>query len=293
MQYQIILDVGGTGIKGALCRDGQLVSEVREYPARSGDPREELLAHFCSICEDLLAAAQDPEAQCTRIAAAFPGPFDYERGIPLMQGLAKYEHLYGVCLPESMEEQWQSRGIQAFRGTAWKFLNDVSAFALGAAQKHSLSGRTMCVCLGTGAGSAFLLGTDLCTDEAQGVPENGWIYPLPFEETIMDDVLSARGVTKIAVNYCQKAFTPLQLKEAACAGNPAAQKAWQYFGTLLQKGLAPVAMKFNADAIILGGKIARSSDLFISEMKDFCTERGIRLIIETETSEMTIRGLMF
>ncbi|MDO4483995.1 MAG: ROK family protein [Clostridia bacterium] len=262
--YQIILDVGGTGIKGVLCRDGNIACDVREYPSRAHEPAEVLIAHFCGICEDLLSASGDSLAQCTRIAAAFPGPFDYEKGIPLIKGLAKYEHLYGICLPTAMQSHWQSRRITSFDGAQWAFLNDVSAFALGAARKYCTTGRTMCVCIGTGAGSAFLLGQALCTDTAQGVPEDGCIYPLPFEGTIMDEVLSARGITKIAEKYCKMPYTPLQLKEQACAGNRDAQAAWQYFGTLLKKGLVPVASAFRADTIIMGGKISRSSALFIT-----------------------------
>ena len=292
MQYQIVLDVGGTGIKGALYNGKTLTDSVHEFPAHSDADRDTLIRHFCFICKELLVLSGNEGAVCSAISAAFPGPFDYVRGIPFMRGLAKYEDLYGVPLPEAMLECWHIMGITAFDHTAWHFLNDVSAFALGAVQKHHMSGRTMCVCLGTGAGSAFLIGSSLCTDITEGVPENGWIYPLPFEGNIIDDVLSARGITKIASRYCHHDFTPLQLSNKAYSGDSSAVAAWREFGSLLTRALIPISEQFCADALVIGGKIVRSSNLFLDELQNACAKIGICLITETETSALTIQGLL-
>ena len=292
MEYQIILDVGGTGIKGLLHRFGASASDFHEYPAQADADRSVLIRHFCSICDELLVASGDCEPVCTTLSLAFPGPFDYERGIPLMHGLNKYESIYGVCLPEVFLEYWQANGNHCYDKARWNFLNDVSAFALGAIDRYSLHGRTMCVCLGTGTGSAFCINGKLCTNIEEGIPENGWIYPIPFEGAIIDEVLSARGISRLSERYCQTSKTPLQLFNEATLGNEQALAVWEQYGHLLLKGLTPFAEAFNADTLVLGGKIALASRFFLNTMEQWCSNRDIRLLIETDTSEIVIRGLM-
>lgn len=291
VKYQIALDVGGTGIKGRLCYDGGFVGEALEFPSQADAEKEALIAHLCSICEMLIAQAPVPEARCSRIAMAFPGPFDYDRGIPYMQGLAKYEMLYGVALPSVMTAHWYSAGVHSFDGVGWRFINDVSAFALGAVDKNGLTGRTMCVCIGTGAGSAFCIGDSLCTDINEGMPEMGWIYPLPFHGSIIDDILSARGITKIAKKHCKAEMSPLELAIEAKAGSTEALAAWDEYGGLLREALMPIATDFRADAFILGGKIALSAEYFLAELSQACESAGVAVLIESDTSLLTERGL--
>lgn len=290
MEYQIALDVGGTGIKGRLCHDGSFVGEALEFPSRADADSKTLIAHFCHICEQLLS--QVPKPQCSRIAMAFPGPFDYDRGIPHMKGLAKYEALYGVTLPTAMADHWRKADVHHFDSVSWRFINDVSAFALGAVDKNGLTGRSMCVCIGTGAGSAFCIGDSLCTDVSQGVPEMGWIYPLPFHGSIIDDVLSARGISKIAQKHCQTAMSPLELAIEVKSGSTEAIAAWQEYGGLLREALMPIAANFRADALILGGKVAMSAEYFLAELHKACQQKGIAVLIETDTSLITERGLL-
>lgn len=122
MKEYICLDVGGTEIKTA-CVDeaGNLMQPVRHFPARAGENAENLLAHFAEIIRETKPA---PE-QSAGIRLAFPGPFDYERGICLMQGLAKYDALYGLDLRRELGTRL-GVGPEDIR-----FANDASAFALG------------------------------------------------------------------------------------------------------------------------------------------------------------------
>lgn len=291
MQYQIVLDVGGTGIKGILCCGRKRVTEVKQYPSLSDASCELIIDHLCNICDDLMGTSTDNNCECTHILAAFPGPFNYVEGIPLMKGLAKYESIYGICLPQAMKQCWEQRNNHSYRQTSWSFLNDVSAYAIGAVDHYGLHGRTMCVCIGTGAGSAFVIDQQLCIDTQEGVPENGWIYPIPFEGTTIDDVLSARGITQIAKSYCKRTLTPLQLSEEALVGKQEAKLAWHRFGVLLDKGLMPLVSQFRADNVVIGGKIALSAELFIQDFKRNCNNHGVRLIVEPQTTQMAIRGL--
>ncbi len=275
MKYDLLLDVGGTGIKGAACASGGAPGPVTEFPARSDLPKEALLTHLSQI----LCSLSGTHA-VGRIAMAFPGPFDYALGIPRMRGLAKYESLYGVTLPEALEE----RGITA---TGWTFLNDVSAYALGACAHLPPSHRALCVCLGTGAGSAFLLNGQLCTDEAQGIPENGWIYALPYKASILDDYLSDRGIRALSRSMLAQALSPRELNRDLADYAP----VWDAFGQDLVCGLEPILLSFHPTDLVLGGKISLAWARFGAALGALCASMGIRVHLAPDTSEHVIRGL--
>ncbi|MFQ9762219.1 MAG: hypothetical protein ACLRYE_02830 [Gemmiger formicilis] len=72
---------------------------------------------FSSICPE--------NAVPIEIDLAFPGPFDYKNGICLLQGLDKYDALYGCNLRRAFSE------ISGLPEQRIQFINDAAAFALG------------------------------------------------------------------------------------------------------------------------------------------------------------------
>lgn len=109
------------------------------------------------------------------IGMAFPGPFDYERGISLMQGLDKYDSIYGISIEEEMKKR-----TDFLQDTIFCFLHDVEAFALGESWfgEGREAGRLLCLCIGTGTGSAFIENKKVIKEKTEGVPDHGWIYNL-------------------------------------------------------------------------------------------------------------------
>lgn len=78
----LMMDVGGTGIKaGLFSRSGEMVERVRSFPARAKEGSEEIFRNFACIIQEM---AKDRMVE--GIGMAFPGPFDYEKGISLMRG---------------------------------------------------------------------------------------------------------------------------------------------------------------------------------------------------------------
>lgn len=57
---------------------------------------------------------------------AIPGAFDYENGISRMQGLNKYDAIYGIPLEREIKARVPELGSARFL-----FLHDIEAFALG------------------------------------------------------------------------------------------------------------------------------------------------------------------
>ena len=80
----LCLDVGGTEIKAApVDAGGALLQPLRHFPARSHQSAPTLLDHFASVLQEI-----SPGQAISGIRLAFPGPFDYEAGICLLQGLS-------------------------------------------------------------------------------------------------------------------------------------------------------------------------------------------------------------
>lgn len=292
MAYHVLLDVGGTEIKGRLEDNQGNKWPIREFPSCSRESQYEVIAHFCDICDTLRHDAKDGLQYISTIAMAFPGPFDYKQGIPLMRGLSKYEALYGSSLPNLMEAYWQSiHASSCDSRTQWLFINDVSAFALGMANKYCKNERVMCVCLGTGVGSAFLINGQISVQKEQGIPENGWIYPVLCGESTIDNTLSARGITQLAKDILGEELSPFDLSVRAQSGNSRALAVWKEYGRILSDALMPLAEKFQADTLFLGGKIARSSKLFDTILQCACHNKEIQIIVESETAAVSLDGL--
>jgi glucokinase len=296
MRYDLLLDIGGTGIKGGYHSiDSNVVSDFYEFPSHSDQDKEVIIRHISNILSRIWDRIEEEDKRIRYIKMAFPGPFDYSNGISLMKGLAKYESLYQVSIPAQLvclgkEENY--RFLPQSEGD-YKFINDVEAYARGVMDKRKLlqGFRVIYLCIGTGAGSAYSIDGQISTDQSENIPENGWIYPVPYKASIIDDYISVRGINKLARKYCNNSFSPLELSKMAILGNGQAKNAYQEFGEDLSLALLPLLTRFQANAFVIGGNISRSSELFISSVEEHCKDLGIDVIIESDTSRQIMMGL--
>ena len=280
----LCLDVGGTQIKGAAIReDGETCGDILYFDARAGEGREVLLEHFAEILRRILPQG----AEAAGVRMAFPGPFDYERGICLIRGLDKYESLYGTDLRRELSGRL---GIGPER---IRFANDAAAFALGEMGFGQARGaeRVLCVCIGTGCGSAFGVGGELVTGGMPGVPKDGYLYGQPFLEGCIDDVISRRGLMALTKERLGEALDGKALARRALDGDDAAGKCFLAFGGRLRDALEPFLEAFRPEALCLGGQIMGSAALFLAPVEELCMAAGIRVCITADTSLRTLQGL--
>ena len=165
-------DVGGTQIKAAVLEEtGEPAGGIERFDACSGLPRDALLGHLAGC----LAASAAGKGGVRGVRLAMPGPFDYDKGVCLIDGLGKYAALYGVDL--RVELGTRLRGALGAAAEDIRFINDVAAFALGELRFGCARGteRAVFICIGTGCGSAFSVGGALAPEGAPGVPEGGYI----------------------------------------------------------------------------------------------------------------------
>uniref|UniRef100_UPI0032169E2B ROK family protein n=1 Tax=uncultured Draconibacterium sp. TaxID=1573823 RepID=UPI0032169E2B len=220
-------------------------------------------------------------ANVSGIGFAMPGPFDYEKGIPLFTGEnGKYENIYGINVPQELRKFLCLPDDFKIR-----FINDATAFAIGEDQvgqakdfNHSLS-----VTLGTGFGSAFIK-DGLPVVEGSEVPEQGCLWHLPFENGIADDYFSTRGLIKRYHAASGKEYSGVKDIAELAATDNAAKALFNDFGEKMGTFLHPWIEKFGLEAFVIGGNISKAFPLFGGSLKSYLSSKGLNL--EVSISEL-------
>ncbi len=252
-------DIGGSHITCAAV-DLENLSVLREtVTEREVDNKaeaNEIIRVWANAISDAIGKA--PGRSIKGIGFGMPGPFDYVKGISYIKGVAKYEHLYGCHVKNSISD-----ALGFNEEFPVRFMNDVSAFAVGEAVvgKASKAKRSMSVTLGTGFGSAFIADRIPIVDGPE-VPKLGCVYHLPYGENIADDYFSTRWFLG---NYKKRTGKELNgVKElAGLAGSDhVIMDLFTEFGNSLGIFLAPWLKRFNAEIVVVGGNISHAYDLF-------------------------------
>lgn len=283
----LLLDVGGTCIKtGITDEQGNITGEIISFPAMAKSGTKELLDHFAAVIRELQKRAGN--ALIAGIGMAFPGPFDYEKGISLMQGLDKYDSIYGISIEEEIKKR-----VESLADTGFKFLHDVEAFALGESRfgEARKENKLLCLCIGTGTGSAFTEGQCVLKEEKNGVPSNGWLYNTPYKDSVIDDYLSVRGLAKISGELTGEILDGKALFERCMLGEERALQVYRRFGEELNGCILPFVDAFQPDAVVFGGQISGSFSYFGRTFKEECQMRGVKIYLEPETSVRAMQGL--
>ena len=252
--YAIGVDVGGSHLCSAVVDldKKQLCSAPVLTPLDSSGPAHAILS---CVTQNLLGTRAVFGKNVHRIGLAFPGPFDYEKGIPYMD--QKFQHLYGMDMPAELRKQLDSPKTQ------FKFINDASAFALG--ECFCGSGRdrkrVIALTLGTGVGSGFVADGRL-DEHSERVPESGEVWNLPFEDTIVDACFSTRWVVKRYKELTGKDVPGAKEVAQAVPTEPEARLLFREYGERLAAFVSPWLEKFGADTLVLGGNISRNFPQF-------------------------------
>jgi len=235
------LELGGSHVSAALVdlEPGQVEAAIR-IALDPGASREKLLG--------VLGAAAGHVRGAEPIGFAVPGPFDHERGICLIRGLAKLEALYGVDLRAALDLDVV-------------FLNDAEAFVLGEAEAGAARDRKRAIgiTLGTGLGSGFLAGGELVRTGNE-VPPNGDLHTVPFRGGAVEDVISSRGIR------ASTGRDPEVLSMLAGEGDAEAREAFARFGRDLAEFLEPWLDAFKPSVVVVGGGIAGAWPHFAREL---------------------------
>ncbi|WP_171645960.1 ROK family protein [Paenibacillus phytorum] len=302
MNSSIILafDVGGTQIKVAAVSGGTIIGpSVAHYESRAELAADEIINNFVRIVRDVIAKVEQDNQRICGLGMAFPGPFDYENGISLIQGLGKFDSLYRLPIGKLLEEALRSdatlqeKFAPEFHIT---FENDAALFGLGEAVYGEAQGadRVVCLTIGTGLGSCFLEHGRLVKQRSD-VPDNGWLYEVSYRNGIADDYISKRGIIQLALELGMdlRGRDVRELANSAISDEPDARQLFELFGQRMALILSPALRVFVPDRIILGGQISKSGFLFAHTFQEGLASQGLRtdVLISQDTLTSTFKGI--
>ncbi len=266
-KYAVGVDIGGSHVCAAVVdlSGAGICSEIVHADVDSRADADSILGIWADVLKRVVAGF---EGEIEGIGMAFPGPFDYKNGVSLIKGVDKYESLFGMNMGDELKKRI---GFEP----AFRYVNDASAFALG----ECLCGaardarKTVALTLGTGVGSGFVDGLRLVED-GETVPENGWVYCLPFEGGIVDEAFSTRWFRRRWKELSGAEVSGAREIAEVYDTDPLSRHLFDEYGSRLASFAGPMMAKFGADTLVLGGNIARANGLFGPSMEKRFAEDG-------------------
>lgn len=257
LTHVLAYDIGGAhATVGIVDAESLAISCANSCAIDSNGMADCILNAIRTLGEGAVAKARRLGTSPNGVAIAVPGPFDYEQGISLMRH--KYASLYGMDLRRAFEGDF---GVAKAKIT---FLNDAQAFLLG--ECHAGAAKDICRCigltLGTGVGAAFSIDGAI-VEEGSGVPPGGEIYCLPWEGRTVEDTISTRAIQE---RYRQLSGETKSVRDI-CIAAPKDRNAtlvMHEFGNNLGLVLRGISLEFRPEAVVLGGAVSKSADLFLA-----------------------------
>jgi len=260
-QYAVALDVGGTTVDGAVVAGDGAIMSSRRIDSASSQTADVISDAFAGLITDLRADAERDGGDVVGCGIAMPGPFDYGKGVSEMRH--KFASLYGLDLKGALAER---------TGLTPTFLNDAAAFGLGAAAMVGKPGeRLMAITVGTGLGAAHVVGGKLAGD-------NRGIWDIPYQSGILEDAVSRRTIENAYQARVGASIDVATIAKRAQESDQAAIEAFRQFGSALGDAMYLGGQDFVPHRFVLGGGIARASDLFLDVAIGRFTEQSGRKV---------------
>ncbi len=222
------------------------------------------------------------------IGFAMPGPFDYKNGISLIRGLHKFEDLYGVNIGTELRNI-----LKIPDSISVRFLNDASCFAVGESFREPARRypKILAITLGTGFGTTFIDQHKPIAGK-QGVPDDGFLYHIPFEGATADDHFSTRWFVNEWHKLTGDDVSGVKELAELATTNPKALGLFATFGSKLGNFLAPWLREYGANCLVTGGNISEAYPLFGRELGQTLTDAGspIPVIISEKGEDASLIG---
>lgn len=242
------VDIGGSHISAAQIswNAGEIV--ITNFTEADVDTRgsiQEIIADWSGIIRKASGNSSD-----NRLGIAMPGPFDYPNGISLIKYQGKMKSLYGhsvkILLAESLGMNPQDIA----------FTNDAESFLLGESMAGAGKGfeNSMGLTLGTGLGSAIKIGTEV---------KDAKLWTAPFRTGIAEDYLGTGWFRRYALEKHGLSISEVKDLIAEDFDHSIGHQIFAEFGKSLGEFLSQYVIRLQCQGVVLGGKIAKASDLFL------------------------------
>lgn len=269
------IDFGGTSIKMGVVIGSEIIASAPAIATQEYDSPEEMVDAIGQFANSLIE--KYPEVKV--MGMGLPGFVDFYKGtihtltnVPGWNEVPIRELLQKECgLPLIIEND-----ANCMAYAEWK---------LGAGQGfHHL----VCLTLGTGVGSGLIVNGELlrgshCSAGELGqtsIDYKGRIGHYgnrgALEDYIGNKEIAADARTLYSQYGMDKAIvdcSPLALEKAALEGDPIAQRVWEDMAQKLACSLINCCYILNPEAFIIGGAVAKASDLIFNPLHKFMKEQ--------------------
>lgn len=287
MPIAIGVDIGGSHISCAAVELSSSEIIHQTYRVERVDSKEEkevILQQWADCLNSVLQELGDKLP--IGIGFAMPGPFRYREGIAMFEVNDKFESLYGVSIKEELPKYLDKKEIPL------RFFNDASSFGIGSLLTGGFNtqSKVVALTLGTGFGAAFFEDEYPLID-AEKVPENGCLWDKKFKDSIADDYFSTRWFLQ---QYEREFGHHISggVKSLIAHNSARAQELFDIFTLNFVAFATPYLKVFNPDILIIGGSIAKSSQLFLNKLQSKLKDRGLQMqiTIVDQTDQANIIG---
>lgn len=266
------LDIGGTKIKAGLVdTNGHIIGTPESILTLAHEPGEIIIERLIHLIKRMIQQAEGVEL--TGIGIGSTGPLDIDNGIILECNNLPTLHNYPL-----------KGKIESTFSLPVKVNNDANSMMLGEAfwgagkDNRSILGIT----LGTGLGAALLINKKIirgATDCA------GEIWLSPYRDGILEDYVSGTAISNLYQKITNRKLTAEEISNLARKGESDALKVWDEFTHALAYTLSWIVNMIDPEAIIIGGSVIHSSDIFWDSMvalsqKHICPQTAERIQIK-------------
>lgn len=285
MPIAIGVDIGGSHISCAAVelKTSEIINQTYcQEHVDSKAEKEVILKCWGNCINKVLGLLDDKEI--IGIGFAMPGPFRYKEGIAMFEVNDKFESLYNVSIAEELPKYLLKKDLPL------RFFNDASSFGIGSMLTGGFDtqSKVLALTLGTGFGAAFFE-DEYPLIHAKHVPENGCLWDKQFKDSIADDYFSTRWfLQEFEKEYGQT--TANGVKGLIEVDRSRAKGLFEKFVENFVAFTTPFLREFSPDILIIGGSIAKSSQLFLENLQSKLVERDldiqIKIIDHTEQANI-------
>ncbi|MCF8373187.1 MAG: ROK family protein [Bacteroidales bacterium] len=282
MRTGIGVDIGGTHIASAAVEldTGHIIENTyNEILIDSAASPCRFLADLTNVISTSLEFTQGGIAG---FSLAFPGPFDYDKGISKINGLSKLDTLFGVNIKQYLKSQ-----LAIGKETSIEFINDAEAFALGEYYYGKAMGfkNVLAITVGTGFGSTFIQ-NDSVKKSGKGIPDGGFLYNQPFNKSFADDYFSTRWFENTWFSKTSSHIKGVkEIFDLANAGDRDAKNLFEQFGRHLADFLTPWIKSSQTECLVIGGSISKAWKHFFHHLKVQFLLKGVNIQIKQSDYE--------
>ena len=250
------VDFGGTKIlTGAMTTEGKILGEPVKIPTNPNEEPGKIIKRITGSIEEVLGRIKAKVFDVEGIGLGVTGPLDIKNGIILECPQLPTLHFYPL-----------RKAIEEYFALPVYMNNDANCLIYGEALFGSGVGLNNVVgfTLGTGLGCAIILNKKIFLGSTESAGE---IWPSPYGDGTIEDLVSGAGVSKIYKKICGEDKSALEIALLAEEKNANALKTWDEFGKHLAAAVSWTINLIDPEIIILGGSISNAFKFFSSSME--------------------------